>query len=137
MKIKYSKQRLKSNLKLGLFFLIMGIVLTILSVIVDGNDTYYLDSVGIGQICTGLLILIIYFFERRKQYLTIENGLLVKNSFVPKKINLTEIKWIQKFAGDYKLKTDKEELTIDTQIIDKYSLTDLNTELNKLNLTWK
>ncbi len=53
-----------------------------------------------------------------------------------KKLNLTEIKSIKKFAGDYILKTDNKELTINTQMIDSNSLTDLNTELEKLDVEW-
>ena len=53
-----------------------------------------------------------------------------------KKLNLTEIKRIKKFAGDYILKTDKSELTINTQIIDPNSLAELNAELEKLNVEW-
>ena len=58
------------------------------------------------------------------------------NSPFGKKLNLTEIKRIKKFAGDYILKTDKKELTINTQIIDPNSLAELNAELEKLNVEW-
>ena len=75
-----------------------------------------------------------YFYEKRNQYLTIENGLISVNQPFGKKIRLTEIKRIKKFAGDYILKTDKTELTINTQMIDPNSLADLNTELEKLNM---
>jgi len=53
-----------------------------------------------------------------------------------KKLILTEIKRIKKFAGDYILKTDEKELTINTQIIDPNSLAELNAELKKLNVEW-
>jgi hypothetical protein len=49
---------------------------------------------------------------------------------------MTEIKRIKKFAGDYILKADKKELTINTQIIDPKSLVELNIELEKLNVEW-
>ena len=77
-----------------------------------------------------------YFYEYFNQYLTIENGIVKTNSPFGKKMNLTEIKRIKKFAGDYILKTDKAELTINTQIIDPNSLAELNTELEKLNVEW-
>jgi len=53
-----------------------------------------------------------------------------------KKINLNDIKQIKNFAGDYIIKSEKDELTINTQIIDPNSLTELRTELDKLNIEW-
>jgi hypothetical protein len=70
------------------------------------------------------------------KYLTIENGIINVNGPFGKKLNLTEIKQIKKFAGDFILKTEKKELTINTQIIDPNSLTELNAELEKLNVEW-
>lgn len=56
------------------------------------------------------------------------------NGTFGKKLNLTEIKRIKKFPRDYILKTDKKELTINTQIIEPDSLAELNTELEKLHV---
>lgn len=53
-----------------------------------------------------------------------------------KKLKITEIKQIKKFAKDYIIKTDNEELTINTQIIEPSVLTELNSELEKLNVEW-
>ena len=72
---------------------------------------------------------IIYYFENRKQYLTLKNGELIKNSLFPKKIKLTEIKSIREFAVDLKLNTEKTEFIIDTQIIEPNSLMELKKEL--------
>jgi hypothetical protein len=67
---------------------------------------------------------------------SIENGILTVNGPFGKKLNLNEIKQIKKFAGDYIIKTEKKELTINTQIIDPNSLVELNAELEKLNVEW-
>ena len=77
-----------------------------------------------------------YFYEYFNQYLTIGNGIIKINSPFGKKMNLAEIKRIKKFAGDYILKTEKAELTINTQMIDPNSLAELNAELEKLNVEW-
>ena len=82
----------------------------------------------------GFLYFGTYIFENKKQYLTIENGTISRNGLITKKINLTDIIIIKKFAGDYILKTDKTDFKINTQIIEKESLIDLNNELEKLNL---
>jgi len=76
------------------------------------------------------------FFQKNYKYLTIENGIINVNGPFGKKLILTEIKRIKKFAGDYILKTDEKELTINTQIIDPNSLAELNAELKKLNVEW-
>ena len=89
-----------------------------------------------GWIFISLMYLGLYFYQKNYKYLTIENGIINVNGPFGKKLNLTEIKRIKKFAGDYILKTDKNELTINTQIIDTKSLTELNTELEKLNVEW-
>lgn len=73
---------------------------------------------------------------KNRQYLTIEDGVITKNNLFPKKINLIEITKIKKFSGDYILKTNNGELTINTRLIDKKSLADLDTVLEKLDVEW-
>jgi hypothetical protein len=81
-----------------------------------------------------VMYIAIYSFDYFNQYLTIHNNVIKENHLFGKKIKLTEIKQIKKFAGDYILKTEKTELTINTQIIDEKSLVELNLILDKLNL---
>ena len=47
---------------------------------------------------------------------------------------LVSLNWIKKFAGDYTLKTEQMELKINTELIDKDSLMELNKILAELNL---
>lgn len=54
-----------------------------------------------------------------------------------KKLEIEEIKQINKFAGDYILKSDSKELVINTLIIDSNSLSLLDAELEKLNIEWR
>jgi len=68
---------------------------------------------------------IIYYFENQKQYLTLKNGKLIKNTLIPKKIKLSKIKSIREFAGDLKFIMEKNEFVIDTQIIEPNSLAEL------------
>ena len=110
--------------------------MTIAFTIFSESNEFQLDSAGIGLIGAGFFSLIIYYYEKKKQYLTIKDGILTKNTLIPKNINLNEISRIKKFAGDYKLRTNKTEFIIDTQIIDANSLTELNAELEKLNVEW-
>jgi hypothetical protein len=128
MRIGYKKRTLNINLILGIVWLIFGL----LSLNYNGENRWS----DYGYLLFGILYLILYFYQKQYKYLTIEDGILKINGSFGKKINLTEIKRIKKFAGDYILKTDKKELIINTQIIDPKSLTELNTELEKLDVQW-
>jgi len=121
---------------MGLFFLALGIILIILSFITGEWKTISLKSIGIGQFAAGIFMLIIYYYENKKQYLTLKNGELIKNTLLTKKIKLTEIISIRQFAAELRLTTEKGEFIIDTQIVDPTSLAELKNELKNYNLTW-
>ena len=133
-KIRYTKERLRSNSRMGIIFVAIGIILVLLSFITLEWKEISLASIGIGQIGAGIFMFIIYYFENRKQYLTLKNGELIKNSLFPKKIKLAEIKSIKEFAGDLKLITQNTEFIIDTQIVEPNSLEELKNELKNYNL---
>ena len=118
------------NLIFGLTWLIFAIV-QLFFINYENNGWIKYGWLGIS-----LMYIVMYFYESLNQYLTVKNGIIKVNSPFGKKINLNEIKQIKKFARDYILKTDKKELTINTQIIDANSLTELNAELEKLNVEW-
>ena len=128
MKIKFKKKRLLSNLILGLLWIGFG-TLSLLS----DDEIRWTDY---GYLVIGFLYVGHYLYDLTIQYLTIENETIRKNGLYGfgKKINLNEIYWIKKYAGDYTLKTEQRELKINTQLIDKTSLTELNTILKELNL---
>ena len=128
MRIGYKKRNLNINLVLGILWLLIGVLGVGLSDKNRWND--YVTLVF------GMAYLVLYYYQKRYKYLIIENETLIKNGPLGKKINLTEIKRIKKFAGDYILKTDKKELTVNTRVMDPELLTKLNTELGKLNIEW-
>ena len=128
MKIAYKKKHLNVNLILGLVWSVWFFV-----GVFGKEEPNWTDY---GWIFFSLMYLGLYFYQKNYKYLTLENGIIKVNGPFGKKLNLTEIKRIKKFAGDYIIKTDKKELTINTQIIDPNSLAELNTELKKLNVEW-
>jgi hypothetical protein len=132
-KIRYSKERLKSNLRVGLFFVSLGIIFILLSFFIEWEELS-LASIGVGQILAGIPMFVIYYFENKKQYLTLKNGELIKHTIFSKTIKLKDITSIREFAGDLKLITGKNEFIIDTQIIEPNSLIELKTELKNYNL---
>ena len=78
----------------------------------------------------------IFYFQKKYKYITIEDGIIRINGPLGKELKLIEIKRIKKFAGDYIIKTDQKEMTINTQIIDPNSLKELDVELEKLDVVW-
>ena len=128
MIINYRKKRLNNYLIFGILYLTLSLL-----VIFTKENRSFTDY---GYLIISILYLGTYFYEKKNQYLTIGNGLFSVNQPFGKKIKLNEIKQIKKFAGDYILKTNKTELTINTQIIDEKSLVELDSELKKLNIEW-
>lgn len=135
-KIRYSKERLNHNLRMGLVFLVIGVILILLALITEDWNNSSFKSIGVGQLGAGILLLVIYYFENKWQYLTLKNGELTKNTILRKKIKLSEINSIREFAGDLKLITDKKEFVISTPIIEPNSLTELKKELKTLKVMW-
>ncbi len=126
MKIKYKKKRIYINLGLGILWILLGVINFI-----EGDTIRWTDY---GYLLAGILFLGQYLWDITNQYLTVENGIIKKNSVFGKKINLNEITWIKKFAGDYTLKTENQELKINTELIEENSLEEFNRILGKLNL---
>jgi hypothetical protein len=126
MKIEFKKKKNYLYLGLGILWLILGGVNFF-----GENEIRWTDY---GYILAGCLYIGQYLWDFKNSYLIVENGFIKKNSILGKKINLNEIIWIKKFAGDYTLKTEKEELKINTELIEEKSLSELNELLDKLNL---
>ena len=128
MRIRYKKKQLYINLFLGLIWLVYGVVNAVLSDSADWFDYSWFLLSG--------FYLTLYFYQKKEHYLTIESGIIKQNWPFGKKLNLDEVKQIKLFAGDYILKTDTEELSINSQLINSESLTVLNEELAKLEIGW-
>jgi len=128
MKIKYKPKHLNVNLIFGLFWLLWFFI-----GVFGKEEPNWTDY---GWIVISLMYLGMYFYQKNYNYLTIENGFIKQNWPFGKKMNLNEIKRIRHFAGDYILKSENKELTINIQLIDEESLLELKTELKKLNAEW-
>ena len=117
------------------FILIMGLIWMgygLLSVLFE-DDPNWMDY---GWLIFAGIYLIVYVFQKTQKYLAIDNGFLKIQGPFGKKINLNDVREIRKFAGDYILKTGNTQLTINTQLIDEESLTELNSILQKLEVEW-
>ena len=126
MKILYSKKKRKIDLFQGLFWILLGVLGLLFSN--RKNVFFYLYFI------MGLIHIYLYF--KVKYYLSIENNIIKQNYIFGKKMDLSDIKSIKHFAGEYILRTEKRKMTITLDVIDKSSLLDLTTELKKLDVKW-
>ncbi len=125
MKIKYKKSRSRFYL---IMIFIWFILLTVNILYGDSSNwTYWI------WIILPLGYISIYTFEYFNQYLQIENGFIYKTSLFPKKVELNKVRNFKKFAGDYIIVTDQSELRIDTSLIDRESLKELDKALASFN----
>lgn len=126
MKIRYIKKRQYFNLFYGLAWGALGIAKLFYDTPLDGLDYVWLSMAG--------LSMVFFLYDYKNQYLTIVDGMIYRIPLFGRKIKLKDIVQIKKFGGDYILKTNKREFTINTQLIDKESLKDLNAILAQLEL---
>ena len=124
MKILYSKKKRKIDLFQGLFWILLGVLGLLFSN--RKNVFFYLYFI------MGLIHIYLYF--KVKYYLSIENNIIKQNYIFGKKMDLSEIKSIKHFAGEYILRTYKRKMTINISCVDQSSLLDLTTELKKLDV---
>ena len=128
MKIRFKKKRLYINLILGLVWTGLGVFS-----LVEDESLRWTDY---GYLIVGILYLGHYLYDLNNQYLTIANGSIRKNVLYGfgKKINVNEINRIEKYAGDYIIRTLEKELKINTGLIEEKSFEEFNEILKKLNL---
>ena len=126
MKILYSKKKRKYDLFYTIFCLLIGILSLFFS---ETNHKFLYLYMPLGLIS-------LYRYIKVKYYLIIEKDVLKQNYIFGKKMELSEIKSIKQFAGEYILRTDKRKMRIDIGSIEKNSLLDLKGELKKLDVQW-
>ncbi|MDM9630110.1 hypothetical protein [Robiginitalea aurantiaca] len=128
MKIYYSKKRLRTNHIHSIICFLFAIAW------LASNDSRW---VGVGWLMLSGLYVASYFFERHNQYLTLQGRSISKNRLLSKTINLDEVRDIERFEGDYILKTETSEMKIDTRIIAPDSLKVLDMWLSGMELPSK
>ncbi|WP_026778056.1 hypothetical protein [Polaribacter sp. Hel_I_88] len=128
MRIRYKKKQVNLNLYLGIIWFANGIVQTVFNENSSWFDYFWFLLSG--------TYLIIYFYQKKEKYLTVENGIIKQNWPLGKKMKLNEIKRIKHFAGEYILKSELKKMKINISLIEEESLSELKSELKKLNVEW-
>ena len=128
MRIRYKKKQVNLNIYLGLLWFANGIVQTLFNKNSSWFDYFWFLLSG--------TYLIIYFYQKKEKYLTVENGIIKQNWPFGKKMKLNEIKRIRHFAGEYIIKSELKKMKINIGLIESESLSELKTELKKLDVEW-
>ena len=128
MIIYYKKKIVNAKLYAGLVFL-FGLFIPYLFYDFNWRSSFF-------WILMGLFYLIIFLYQKKFQYLTIENGVIKQNWPFGKKMKLNEIKSIQHLDGQFTLNTKTKQLNITISQIDETSLSFLKKELNETEAIW-
>ncbi|OBX24355.1 MULTISPECIES: hypothetical protein [Bizionia] len=124
--IKYKNKRLYINLLFGSIWVILGIFTSWEAGKFRWSNYFY--------IIFGVIYLGIYFWEFKNQYLTITDNFIKNNSLFGKKILLKDIIHVKKVFGDYIIKTDQKELSINMSLVHADSKAELDAFINSINL---
>ena len=123
--LRYGRKRLRHYFIFGVLWLVFGSV-----AIVFFNETVF----NYGYFVIGMMYFGIFIFENSKQYVTIGNGMLIKNNLISKKMMLEDIIQIKKLAGDYVFMSDTDKIEINMSFLDIESLKELQTFIEELQL---
>lgn len=130
-KINYTEDKLKGSLRMGKFFLGLGLFFILLSFVYKDWEGISPLAIGVGEISAGIIMLFVYSYQKKRQYLSIQDGKITKHGIFEKKLAFKDLTAIKEFAGDIKLVTEQGEFVINTQLIDQNSLEELKSILKK------
>ena len=126
--VLYKKKHIYVNLALGIIWLANGIFQTFF------NEKFYWFNLL--WFVLALCYFYLFYNQKVKQYLTLGNGVIKQNWPYGKKMFLNDIVEIRHFAGDFILKSKDAKLSINGQVIEEYSRTELINALKKLDVKW-
>lgn len=104
---------------MGSSLLVLGLLTLLFLLRWEEPDFVSLQAIGLGSICGGILNLLIFYYEKKRPYLRMEEGFLYKDGLFPKKIELSEVETVKHFAGEYTFIGSAGKLNIDTQYIEQ------------------
>lgn len=127
MIIRYKQKREKFKLFIGLAWTVLGFA----SFFLTENNNYFVY----GYFLLGLSYIVIFLYNKKFQYLHIENNYVIKNSLPKKQFNLKELSGIKRRFGDITLLSKtQEEFHITGELIEKESLEEINQFLDSLKI---
>jgi len=113
MTIGYNKKRLRSNLYISIVWFIIGVIQIGLM-----KDQYWL---GFGWIVLAVLFLISFLYKSKKKYITITDQYIKQNLPFGKTIKLEDLESINYFSEEYIIKSETQEIRVNTNLIEEGS----------------
>jgi hypothetical protein len=123
MKILHNQSQLKKILFLGIGYVIIGL----LSLLTSSSNIFLSGSIGIG-----IVFISQYFYNKNRAYVILTENSIMSNGIIKKEIEIKNVKSIKYFAGDYIIKSAEKEIVIDTNLVDKESLSNLKNYFENL-----
>jgi hypothetical protein len=126
MKIRIKKKLQRGSLILGVSYLFLTLLKIILSEKAHWSD--------FGFILVSLLFFVQFLYNTKYPYLNIENGIILINGPLGKKVTVDDIEYVRTFYGDYIFQTKSKELTISTEHLEASSKKSLQLKLEELGV---
>ena len=123
MVIKFTNRRFKYYKIWGPIWIILGVISILIS-----PENYF----NYGYIVIGVFHIFYYWYEKRNQYLTIENNVIRKNHLISKKFDLSQLQRIGNHSSYYVLYGKNKDFQINKEYIDQESLEQLDAYLTNL-----
>lgn len=125
-KICYSKSRLQNQFGYGIVMIGVGLF----AVYINSASIFSYLWILLGALQTGTS-----FYQKKHQYITIENDKLIKHSLIPKSIELSSIKKVRRYVNSYKIEAENKSLRIEKNMIEEDSLYRLDHFLENITLS--
>jgi len=126
MKIRIKKKLQRGSLILGVSYLFLTLLKIIFSEKAHWSD--------FGFILVSLLFFVQFLYNTKYPYLNIENGIILINGPLGKKVTVDDIEYVRTFYGDYIFLTKSKELTISTEHLEASSKKALQLKLEELGV---
>lgn len=125
LQLKYSKIRLRSDLYVGLAWLLFFAIYSYF---------FYYNYFNYGYLVIAVIYLGKYFYKKTKHYAIINNGVFTKTGFFPKHIKLDDITGIRYFNDEYILKRETSKIIVSANAIDKTAIEYLENLRSQINV---
>lgn len=135
IRIYYKPSVLYNNRMIALLFMGLGLVLFIISLIFDDAKDISWFSIGLGEFIVGILMFAYHKYEVYKQYLTLTETSIKKNTLFGKEVQFKDVNQVKEFANEITVISKSSQIVIDTEVIQPESLKRLKKALHNKRLS--
>ncbi|WP_038527556.1 hypothetical protein [Formosa agariphila] len=125
--INNKKKRPNRNLIMAIIWALFVIAKLLFS------ETNSLDLLDYGWLFLSVLYFTLYYFERFKPYITIDNDVICQYTPFPKRIAFKDIIKIKHSGGIYTIDSPSKKMTIDLELITESDFSKLKSVIEELH----